>query len=130
MQTRTSRPADTNSTSCVQEHRVIECGKKRAPASERIKNGTHQTRHADVAAGSTSRDNVGCHSKQTDNYSPTGDPQLARKIYTECHYVGAADQHISRYDRIKPAGAKRGKRGNVRAKCRSKPAGIGQKKKA
>ncbi|VDP89199.1 unnamed protein product [Echinostoma caproni] len=51
--------------------------------------------------------------ERIDNYSPTDDPQIARKIYTECHYVGAVDQRISRYDRVKPAETARGKRGNV-----------------
>ncbi|VDP96579.1 unnamed protein product [Echinostoma caproni] len=63
-------------------------------------------------------------------YNPTDDPQLARKIYTECHYVGAVDQRMSRYDRVKPAGTALGRRGNVRAKCGPKPAGIDQQKEA
>ncbi|VDP92813.1 unnamed protein product [Echinostoma caproni] len=63
-----------------------------------------------------------------DHYSPTNNPQLARKIYTECQYVGAVDQRISRYDWVKPAGTARERRGNARAKCGPSSAGIDQKK--
>ncbi|VDP20816.1 unnamed protein product [Echinostoma caproni] len=47
----------------------MEGGTNRAPASERIKNGTHPTRRADVAAGSTSRDNVDYYPKRTNRQS-------------------------------------------------------------
>ncbi|VDP90032.1 unnamed protein product [Echinostoma caproni] len=111
---------------------VMEGGTKRGPASERIKNGAHPTTRAEVATGSTSRDNTDYHPKRTNRQlQPTTDnPKLARKIYTECHHVGAVDQRISRYDRVKPAGTARGRRGNVRAKCGPKLAAIDQQKEA
>ncbi|VDP83072.1 unnamed protein product [Echinostoma caproni] len=59
--------------------------------------------------------------EQIDKYSPIDNPQLAGKIPTECHDVGAVDQRISRRDRIKPVGMVRGRRGNVHAKCGPKP---------
>ncbi|VDP67232.1 unnamed protein product [Echinostoma caproni] len=59
--------------------------------------------------------------ERIDNYSPKDNPQLTRKIPTECHNVGAVDQRISRRDRVKPVGMARGRRGNVRAKCGPKP---------
>ncbi|VDP67037.1 unnamed protein product [Echinostoma caproni] len=68
--------------------------------------------------------------ERTDNYSPTGNPHLARKISTERHYVGAVDRRISRYNRVKPVGTALGRRDNVHAKCGPKPAGIGQQKEA
>ncbi|VDP78373.1 unnamed protein product [Echinostoma caproni] len=46
------------------EASVMEGGIMRVPASERIKNRADPTRCADVAAGSTSRDNVDYHSKR------------------------------------------------------------------
>ncbi|VDP85724.1 unnamed protein product [Echinostoma caproni] len=51
--------------------------------------------------------------EQVDNYGPTDSPQLTGKISTECYYVGAVDQRISRRDRVKPVGMARGKRGNL-----------------
>ncbi|VDP38447.1 unnamed protein product [Echinostoma caproni] len=49
----------------LKERRMMEGGTKKAPASEPIENETHPTRRSDVAAGSTSRDNVDYHPKRT-----------------------------------------------------------------
>ncbi|VDP38840.1 unnamed protein product [Echinostoma caproni] len=59
--------------------------------------------------------------ERIDNYSPKDNSQLAGKMPTECHNVGAVDQRITRYDRVKPVGMARGRRDNVRAKCGPKP---------
>ncbi|VDP93691.1 unnamed protein product [Echinostoma caproni] len=95
----------------------MEGGTKKVPASEQVKNGTHPTRRADVAAGSTLRDNVNYHPKRTNRQlQPDRQSAASRKIYTECHYVGAVDQCILFYDRVKPAGTARGRTSNSRAK--------------
>ncbi|VDP39559.1 unnamed protein product [Echinostoma caproni] len=66
--------------------------------------------------------------ERIDNYSPTDNPHLARKISTENH-VGAVDQRISRYDWVKSVGTARG-RGNVRVKCGPKSTVIGPQDEA
>ncbi|VDP68774.1 unnamed protein product [Echinostoma caproni] len=58
----------------------MEGGTKRAPSSERIKDMADSTRCADVAAGSTSRDNVDCHSKRTNRQlQPNGQSASSQK---------------------------------------------------
>ncbi|VDP81993.1 unnamed protein product [Echinostoma caproni] len=68
--------------------------------------------------------------ERIDNYSPTNNPQPTEKIPTECHNVGVDDQRISHRDRVKPVGMARGRRGNARAKCGSRPTRNGPQKEA
>ncbi|VDP70649.1 unnamed protein product [Echinostoma caproni] len=65
-----------------------------------------------------------------DNCSPMDNSHLAKKISANYHNVGAVDQRILHYDRVKPVGTACGRKGNVRAKRGPKPTGIDQQDEA